>query len=185
MRPTTLLAVSAVLALSACGSNASTAPITTAPTASAVTTASKASNPVPAAGPTAGLPAISGGATAKPVIEIPKTDPPKELVVTVLSEGTGPEVTAGKQLTAHYVGQVWATGKQFDASWDRGDPATFPIGSGGLIPAWDKGLVGKKIGSRVLIVAPPASGYGSQGNARAGITGTDTLIFVVDLVKVG
>ena len=131
------------------------------------------------------LPAVAGPANAKPTITMPTTAAPAGLVVKVLTEGTGDKVTAGKQLTAHYVGQVWATGKQFDASWDRGgQPATFPIGTGGLIKAWDEGLVGKNLGSRVLIVAPPEFGYGAGGNRGAGIAGTDTLVFVVDLISV-
>ena len=61
---------------------------------------------------------------------------------------------------------------------------TFPLGVGGLIPAWDEGLVGVEKGSRVLILAPPADGYGSAGNQAAGIKGTDTLVFVVDILGV-
>lgn len=157
----------------------------------AVTGVSCSSNPKPKAATTvtsaasaANLPVVSGPANAKPSIVMPTTPASAELIVKVLTEGSGPEVTAGKQLTAHYVGQIYGTGKQFDASWDRGQPATFPIGTGGLIKAWDQGLVGKKIGSRVLIIAPPAMGYGTGGNPAAGIKGTDALVFVVDLVGV-
>jgi peptidylprolyl isomerase len=132
---------------------------------------------------TAALPTVSGDTSTKPTIEIPTTDPPAELVVEVLSEGDGDPVAAGDFISAHYVGQLWRDGSQFDASWDRGAPAQFPVGTGNLIPAWDQGLVGVPYGSRVLIVAPPEFGYGAGGNAAAGIQGDDTLVFVVDLVE--
>jgi peptidylprolyl isomerase len=80
------------------------------------------------------------------------------------------------------VGVIWKGGKQFDASWDKGAPAAFPIGVGQVIPGWDAGLVGAKAGSRVLLAVPPAQGYGTKGEPRAGIKGTDTLVFVVDVL---
>ncbi len=132
----------------------------------------------------AGLPTVAGRRGHKPEITIPKTDPPKELVADTLIQGDGAVVKAGETIVAQYVGVIWADGRQFDASWDRGSPASFPVGSGQVIPAWDTGIVGKRIGSRVLIVAPPAEGYGPQGNAQAGISGTDTLVFVVDILGV-
>lgn len=129
------------------------------------------------------LPTVSGAADAKPEIAIPDTEAPAALVVEVLEEGDGPAVAAGDQLTAHYVGLLWRDGSQFDASWDRGQPATFPVGVGRLIAGWDEGLVGVPYGSRVLLVVPPDKGYGPGGNPGAGITGDDTLVFVVDLLE--
>lgn len=178
-----------VVGAASCGSNADVgnggtkaATTVNSPSSSAPGTTAAASTAAAAVGDAA-LPGISGPVNAKPTIKIPSTPAPKELVVKVLVEGTGAAVASGKDLTAHYVGQVYETGKQFDASWDRGQPATFPIGVGRLIKAWDQGLVGKKLGSRVLIVVPPALGYGATGNPSAGIKGTDTLVFVVDLVS--
>lgn len=133
----------------------------------------------------AGLPVVTATPGKKPAISIPKgTSAPKKLVVQPLLKGTGPAVKKGQTLVAQYVGVVYRTGKQFDASWDRGQPAQFPIGVGQVIPGWDKGLVGATIGSRVLLVIPPADGYGASGNAQAGIKGTDTLVFVVDVLGV-
>lgn len=136
-----------------------------------------------AAGSGDGLPAVTGAGDAKPSVSIPDAEPPTALQVKVLREGDGGAVAAGDLLTAHYVGLLWRNGQQFDSSWDRGEPATFPVGVGGLIAGWDEGLVGKQYGSRVLLVVPPDKGYGAAGQPDAGIAGTDTLVFVVDLVR--
>ena len=136
--------------------------------------------PVP---PVAGLPTVTAKPGKKPVIVIPKGGAaPAKLVAQPLLKGTGAPVKKGQTLVAQYVGVVYGTGKQFDASWDRGEPAQFPIGVGQVIPGWDKALVGATIGSRMLLVIPPADGYGKAGNAQAGIKGTDTLVFVVDIL---
>ena len=136
--------------------------------------------PVP---PKAGVPTVEAKAGQKPAITVPDGyAPPAKLVIQDLLKGSGPVVKKGQTLIAQYVGIVAGTGKQFDASWDRGAPAQFPIGVGQVIPGWDKGLVGKTAGSRVLLVIPPADGYGTAGNPGAGITGTDTLVFVVDIL---
>jgi peptidylprolyl isomerase len=121
-------------------------------------------------------------ADGKPSVAVPATDPPTELVAQLLIEGNGAAVEAGQTITVHYTGIVWATSTQFDSSWDRASPATFPIGSGSVIKGWDAGLVGQKVGSQVLLVVPPDQGYGSEGNPSAGISGTDTLVFVVDIL---
>lgn len=133
--------------------------------------------------PVAGLPTVTAKAAKKPVIAVPEgVAPPAKLVSQPLLQGAGAAVKKGQTLIAQYVGVVYGTGKQFDASWDRGQPAQFPIGVGKVIPGWDKSLVGTKIGSRMLLVIPPADGYGTGGNAQAGIKGTDTLVFVVDIL---
>jgi peptidylprolyl isomerase len=109
---------------------------------------------------------------------------PKELHVHTLVEGDGPPVQTGDLLTAHYLGQIYPDGKIFDQSYSRGEPATFQVGVGALIPGWDKALVGVPKGSRLVLMVPPKEGYGSQGNPSGGIKGTDTLIFVVDVLGV-
>jgi peptidylprolyl isomerase len=81
-----------------------------------------------------------------------------------------------------YVGVNWRTQKVFDSSWARNQPYSTPIGVGDVIKGWDIGLVGQTVGSRVLLVIPPADGYGSVGNSSADIEGTDTLVFVVDII---
>jgi peptidylprolyl isomerase len=119
---------------------------------------------------------------SKPTLSIPKTAAPTKLSVTTLIRGSGPTVAKGQELVVQYVGQIWASGKEFDSSWSRGEPAAFPVGEGQLITAWDTGLIGVPVGSRVMIVAPPADAYGSAGQPSAGISGTDTLVFVVDVL---
>lgn len=101
----------------------------------------------------------------------------------VLSDGTGPEVTADMTVTVHYQGLNGRTGEVFDASYANGKPTAFPLN--GVIPGFSKGLVGKKQGSRVLLAIPGKDGYDSSGgNPQAGIQAGDTLVFVVDIVSV-
>lgn len=119
----------------------------------------------------------------KPTITHREGEPDKALITDVLKEGEGAEVKKGDLLTAHYIGQIWRDGKVFDNSFDRGAPASFPIGVGGVVAGWDEGLVGKKLGSRVALSIPPDKGYKAEGNEKAGIKGDDTLLFVVDLVS--
>jgi peptidylprolyl isomerase len=117
-----------------------------------------------------------------PTIATPTGDAPTTLVVQPLIKGSGPAVTAGQTLTVQYVGMIWGNGTVFDSSWKRGAPVDFAIGAGKLIPGFDEGLVGQTVGSRVLLVIPPDKGYGTTGNSQAGISGTDTLVFVVDIL---
>ena len=130
-----------------------------------------------------GLPTVgtSSPGTAPPV-HIPQTSPPATLQSQTLIQGTGPVVKKGKLLVAQYEGVIWRTGGVFDSSWKRAVPAGFQIGTGQVIKGWDDSLVGKRVGSRVLLVVPPADGYGKQGSASAGIKATDTLVFVVDIL---
>jgi peptidylprolyl isomerase len=129
---------------------------------------------------------VTGGFDATPRLSIPAKSAPGTLTQQTLIRGAGPKVASGDTLIANYVGQTWAPkdGKPnvFDSSFKRGSPAAFVIGAGAVIPGWDKTLVGKKIGSEVLLTIPPADGYGAKGQPSAGIRGTDTLVFVVDLV---
>ncbi len=129
----------------------------------------------------AALPTVSGSYGDKPTLSFPGGNPPATLQKKVLHAGTGPVVAKGDLLVADYLGQIWK-GKVFDNSYDRKQPAAFPIGMGKVIPGWDKTLVGVAAGSRVLLSIPPADGYGAQGQPQAGIKGSDTLEFVVDVV---
>jgi peptidylprolyl isomerase len=134
-----------------------------------------------AVAPVAGLPAVTIVEDV-PTIATPEGAAPTNLVVQPLIKGAGPVVTAGQTLTVHYVGTIWGSGAVFDSSWERGSPVDFVIGDGQLIAGFDEGLVGQTVGSRVMIVIPPDKGYGAEGNSQAGIAGTDTLIFVVDIL---
>lgn len=130
-----------------------------------------------------GLPAVGTSSPgAAPPVHIPQTGPPATLQSQTLIRGTGPVVKKDRLLVAQYEGVIWRTGKVFDSTWKRGVPAGFQIGTGQVIKGWDNGLVGKRVGSRVLLVVPPADGYGTQGSTQAGIKGTDTLVFVIDIL---
>jgi FKBP-type peptidyl-prolyl cis-trans isomerase len=129
------------------------------------------------------LPQVTPGAPGQaPTVKIPSGAAPSTLQVKTLIQGTGKPVAKGQTLIGQYDGVLWRTGKEFDSSYKHGAPAGFPIGVGQVIPGWDKALVGQKIGSRVLIVVPPKEGYGPKGSPEAGIKGTDTLVFVVDIL---
>ena len=119
----------------------------------------------------------------KPEIEFPDGPPPSDLEVTELSEGEGPEATPGSTVSVHYVGVAHSTGEEFDASYNRGAPLDFRLGVGQVIPGWDQGVKGMKVGGRRRLVIPPHLGYGDTG-AGGVIKGGETLIFVVDLVDV-
>jgi peptidylprolyl isomerase len=129
------------------------------------------------------LPTASGTFGDKPEITFPSGGAPSGLQVQVLEEGTGPVVESGRTIVVNYLGQSW-DGNVFDNSYDRGQPIDFPIGVGAVIGGWDKGLVGRSVGDRVLLSIPPEHGYGSRGVPQAGIGGGDTLVFVVDVVGV-
>ncbi len=116
----------------------------------------------------------------KPEIDFPGENPPDDLLVEDLVVGDGTEATAGRTVSAHYVGVAWSTGEEFDASWDRGAPLRFQVGVGQVIQGWDQGLLGMKVGGRRKITIPPHLGYGDRG-AGSVIKGGETLIFVVDL----
>jgi FKBP-type peptidyl-prolyl cis-trans isomerase len=131
----------------------------------------------------AGLPTVDTAEPGHaPPVHIPAASPPAALESQTLIQGTGPVVKSGQLLVAHYEGLIWDTGKVFDSSWKRGLPSGFQITNGDVIKGWVTGLVGKRVGSRVLLVVPPADGYGPSGNSSAGIKGTDTLVFVVDIL---
>jgi FKBP-type peptidyl-prolyl cis-trans isomerase len=134
------------------------------------------------------LPTVSAAAAGtEPKITMPTSAPPGNLTVTTLLKGTGPKLVTGDLVLAQYVGAVWRDGNVFNATWppkssvSAGTPYTFQLG-GQVITGWNKGLVGVPVGSRVMITIPPADGYGSKGQKSVGIKGTDTLVFVIDVL---
>jgi FKBP-type peptidyl-prolyl cis-trans isomerase len=128
--------------------------------------------------------APAAGSAAGPTVTInTKAAPPKTLQVKTLVKGTGAVVKKDQDLAVQYVGSIWRTGKVFQSSWTtKQGPFSFVVGENQVIPGWDKGLIGQTVGSRVLLVIPPADGYGSAGQSAVGIKGTDTLVFVVDIL---
>ena len=119
----------------------------------------------------------------KPDVKIPAGAPPADLVTEDLVVGTGTEATAGKTVDVHYVGVGWSTQTQFDASWDRGGTFSFQLGQGRVIKGWDQGVAGMQVGGRRRLTIPARLGYGERG-AGADIKPGETLVFVVDLLKV-
>jgi peptidylprolyl isomerase len=103
------------------------------------------------------------------------------MVRRVLVRGHGRPVQSGQTVAVQYTGVVWRTGKVFDSSWARGFPESFLLGSGQVIPGWERGLRGLPVGSRVLLILPPSLGYGRAGNSPD-VDAHDTLIFVIDIL---
>ncbi len=122
--------------------------------------------------------------TKKPDVYVPPGEtPPGDLVVEDVVEGEGEEAKSGHEVEVHYVGVAWSNRKQFDASWDRGDTFKFGLGRGDVIPGWDQGVAGMRVGGRRRITIPPMLAYGKRG--AGGVIGPDeTLVFVVDLLGV-
>lgn len=129
--------------------------------------------------PEEGLPVVTLDESGKPSVEVGDAEMPTDLVVQPLIEGEGEPLELGDSLVAHYSGWLW-DGEQFDSSWERGAPATFPFVEGGLVKGWTDGLAGHNVGSQVLLVIPPELAYGDQDNA--GIPAGSTLVFVVDIL---
>jgi peptidylprolyl isomerase len=128
---------------------------------------------------------ISKDLSDKPNIPKPAGEPPAELQKTDIVKGKGKTAKAGDTVSVQYVGNSWSTGEQFDASWDRGgEPFQFPLGAGQVIPGWDQGVAGMKVGGRRLLVIPPDLAYGAQ-SPSPDIAPNETLVFVVDLKRVG
>jgi peptidylprolyl isomerase len=119
----------------------------------------------------------------RPDVDPPEGDIPFELGIDDLTVGDGAEATAGKKVTVHYVGVSFLTGEQFDASWDRGKPFEFKLGKGQVIPGWDQGVAGMKVGGRRRLTIPSAMAYGARG-AGGVIKPHEPLVFVVDLLAV-
>lgn len=120
--------------------------------------------------------------TDKPEIDFPDGPPPRELQATDLKVGEGEEATVGAKAVVHYVGVAYSTGEEFDSSWNRGEPFSFPLGAGAVIAGWDRGVTGMRVGGRRQLVIPPDLAYGDRG-AGGAIAPGETLIFVVDLLE--
>jgi peptidylprolyl isomerase len=120
----------------------------------------------------------------KPKVAKGKGDPPSKLKAEDLIVGKGTAAKAGDTVTVRYVGVRFDDGKQFDASWDRpGKSFDVPLGAGAVIPGWDQGIVGMKVGGRRKLIIPPDLAYGAQGYPPD-IPPDSTLIFVIDLKKI-
>jgi peptidylprolyl isomerase len=182
-KPITLTCGLVALATAVAGCGSSTAPgVELAPSAGATqaavtattsattstTTTSTSTTPLPAALKT------------KPKVVPPSGPPPKKLVIKDLIKGTGPVATAASTVTVQYVGILYKSGKQFDASWNdgSGQPTSLPLS--GVIKGWEQGIPGMRVGGRRELIIPPSLGYGAAGSPPK-IPANATLVFVIDL----
>lgn len=170
----TALCVAALLALAGCGDDDSSDEGTTAATEEA------------GGGEAGGAVEKSGDASSrtKPEVTVPDGEPPTELVENELIEGTGAEAKKGDEVTVQYVGVGYESEEEFDSSWSRNEPFSFQLGSGSVIPGWEMGVEGMKVGGRRELVIPSELAYGATGSPPA-IGPNETLIFVIDLLAVG
>lgn len=123
----------------------------------------------------------SGPLATEPKVTPPSGAAPSKLVTKDLITGTGPEAKSGDTVTVNYVGVLYKGGKKFDASWKRNEPFSFALGKGQVIPGWDKGVAGMKVGGRRELIIPSALAYGANGSPPA-IPPNAPLVFVVDLL---
>jgi peptidylprolyl isomerase len=125
----------------------------------------------------------SGGEKTKPKVTVPSGPPPKQLEIKEIEKGTGAEAKAGDEVTVQYVGVGYDSKEEFDSSWSRNEPFSFALGAGQVIPGWDKGVAGMKVGGRRELIIPSNLAYGPQGSPPV-IGPNETLIFVIDLLAV-
>lgn len=170
----TAILVGALLAFAGCGDDDSSDEGTTAATEQ--TTGGEANGAVEKSG--------DASDRTKPEVTVPEGQPPAELVENELIEGTGAEAKKGDEVTVHYVGVGYESEEEFDSSWSRNEPFPFQLGSGSVIPGWEMGVEGMKVGGRRELIIPSELAYGSTGSPPA-IGPNEALIFVVDLLEVG
>jgi peptidylprolyl isomerase len=141
----------------------------------------KSTAPTSSTGSTVARTPASGPLSKEPKVTPPAGAAPSKLVVKDIIAGTGPEAKAGKSVTVNYVGVLYNGGKEFDASWKRSEPFSFTLGQGQVIPGWDQGVAGMKVGGRRELIIPAALAYGAKGSPPA-IPANAPLVFVVDLL---
>lgn len=173
-----LLVLLPMLVLAACSSG------TTAKSGPSVAPTS-ASPSVPApVGSASPMPMVSGEFGKKATITLPGGQPSGQFVVSTVIEGDGSTVNKGDWVTVNYSAKDWTTGKDVPSSYDEGNkPQLYQAGLGQLVPAFDQSVVGKKVGSRVLVVAPPSTAFGSNGNQQLGVGKDDTVVFALDIAQ--
>ncbi|MET7681749.1 FKBP-type peptidyl-prolyl cis-trans isomerase [Streptomyces sp. NPDC005423] len=181
-RRSLLLAVPAgLVTIAGCGDGSSDS--SSKPSDSASPSAAASSAPPPPKIVDGPVPAITAGTRfdQKPTVAKGTGDPSKNLAVKTVIAGSGQSVAENDFIQANYLGQIWSSAKVFDNSYDRKAPLLIQLAQGSIIDGWRYGLAGKKVGSRVEMAIPPTWGYGTSGNSQAGIKGTDTLVFVIDV----
>jgi peptidylprolyl isomerase len=180
-----LAALGAAVLIAGCGSSGSSSTIgvgneNSADSALATATSSTPSTPTTPAAATVKTPA-SGPLSKEPTVTPPTGPAPSKLVTKEIIKGTGPEAKAGEQVTVNYVGILYKGGKVFDASWKRNETFPFTLGKGQVIPGWDQGVAGMKVGGRRELIIPAELAYGAKGSPPT-IPPNAPLVFVVDLL---
>jgi peptidylprolyl isomerase len=167
--PIVLIALCAVLAFAGCGSSSDSSSESSESSGSTTSESTSAE--------------AGGGEKTKPKVTVPTGAPPKKLEVKELEEGSGTEAKSGSEVTVQYVGVDYKNGEEFDSSWSRNEPFSFTLGAGQVIPGWDQGVEGMKVGGRRELIIPPELAYGEAG-APPAIGPNETLVFVIDLLEV-
>ena len=167
-----LLPIVALVAagLAGCGSSSKAPGVEQAPSSGATATTVPTTPKPP--------PAIA----KKPVVNVPTGPAPAKLLTKDLVVGTGATAKAGDTVTVNYVGVLYKTGKEFDSSWSRNQPSSFPLTNGGVIAGWVQGIPGMKVGGRRELIIPAKLAYGPRGNPPT-IPPNSPLVFVVDLLS--
>jgi len=164
--------------IAGCGSSGSSSTITIGNENASDNSLAKSS---PATASTAAKTPTTGPLSKEPKVVPPSGPAPTKLEIKDLIVGTGPEAKAGETVTVNYVGVLFNGGKEFDASWKRDEPFSFPLGKGAVIKGWDQGVVGMKVGGRRELVIPSALAYGAKGSPPT-IPANAPLVFVIDLL---
>lgn len=164
-----LISICAALAIAGCGGGSDSSSESSESTSSSTTESSSSE--------------AAGGEKTKPKVTVPKGASPKQLETKELEEGSGAEAKAGDKVNVQYVGVDYKNGKEFDSSWSRNEPFSFTLGAGEVIPGWDQGVEGMKVGGRRELIIPPELAYGEAG-APPAIGPNETLVFVIDLLEV-
>jgi peptidylprolyl isomerase len=182
-----LIGAAGALGLAACSSSPSNssglATTSTVASSKATSTTAPGESPLDAILPIPAADRSPAGTAGKaPTVTVPSGTPPKSLQSADLIVGTGATAAPGDNVTVQYVLATYSSGKVVQSSWTS-QPFTFQLGAGQVIPGWDKGVVGMKVGGRRELIVPPSLGYGDQ-SPGPGIAANDTLVFVIDLLKV-
>jgi peptidylprolyl isomerase len=125
----------------------------------------------------------SGAEKTKPKVTVPSGPPPKKLEIKEIEKGTGAEAKTGDEVSVQYLGVGYDSKEEFDSSWSRNEPFSFPLGAGLVIKGWDQGVAGMKVGGRRELIIPSNLAYGPAGSPPT-IGPNETLIFVIDLLAV-
>ncbi len=178
-----LVAVGLALALSACSGQGQSSRGSDSPAPGG--NSSQDPSPSGSAAPTVvvspeDMPTVKIDGENTPEFSFPNATPPSNMQVSVLEEGKGREIGTADLLVVNYVGQVWGKGEPFDSSYSRDASAAFSLPN--LVPGWAHTLSGRHVGDKVIISLPPEYGYKSSGNQGAGISGTDTIVFYIEIL---